>query len=212
MGGVRPTAGEAVAARNPCVVEVAGVSVTAEARLRADANAAMERYCDGVPDAFRELYTLTADRLFHYLLRRTGDNARAEDLMQQTLLHMHQARGRFTRGAPVFPWMYSIAHRLVIDWARRRGRETPSEEAENLPEPVAADGGADEQLIARELHARIERVLSALPEAQRAAYELVHQEGLSYAEAAEALGKTVASITSLVHRAVTALQGARLED
>ena len=187
------------------------------AAQRRAANQAMEQYAAGASDAFRELYRCTSERLLHYLLRRVGDPVRAEDLLQQTFLHMHQARGRFRSGAEVFPWMYAIAHRLVIDYVRRGGREVPLDpggEGGAGNEPVCPRGAADELLIAEQLNQRINRAKVALPENQRAVWELIRVEELSYREAAEALGLTVSAVTSLLHRANETLNRVRerLED
>lgn len=173
-----------------------------EAETRRRANAAMERYAAGDEAAFGELYRLTSVRLFQYLFRRTGDRVRADDLKQQTFLHMHQARARFLTGANVFPWMYAIAHRLVIDGFRRSGREVSFDAAES--EPVCPQGAADELLIGRQLDERLFRAIATLPESQQAVIEL-RLEGLTYREIAEALGTTVSAVTSLLHRANTTL-------
>lgn len=186
------------------------VSADREGALRREANAAMQAHAQGDSLAFRKLYPLIADRLFHYLQRRMRDTPRAEDLMQQTLLHMHRARGGYDASRGVFPWMYAIAHNLAADVGRRAGREVPLETdgGTDASEPVCAEGAADELLIGLQLEAQIAVVLHQLPERQRAAFELVRQEGLSYAEAAEALGLTIASITSALHRADRAVMAA----
>jgi RNA polymerase sigma-70 factor (ECF subfamily) len=53
----------------------------------------------------------------------------------------------------------------------------------------------------RELAAQIERVLARLPQSQRVAFELIKNEGLSVAEAAQVLGTTVAAVKLRAHRA-----------
>src|SRR5436305_1552434 len=68
-------------------------------------------------------FPLLAPRLLGYLFRHTRDRARAEDVVQQTMLRIHKARGRFTPGAEVTPWAFAIARRLLIDSHRRGGRE-----------------------------------------------------------------------------------------
>ena len=67
---------------------------------------------------------------------------------------------------------------------------------------------ADEVAQARELAMRIDQVLAKLPQSQRAAFELVKNEGLSMAEAAQVLGTTVAAVKLRAHRAYEALRGA----
>ena len=70
---------------------------------RSTANALMERYASDDDSAFGELYDYVAPRLYSFLLRQTRDQARAEDLVQRTLLQMHCARRHFAPGAEVVP-------------------------------------------------------------------------------------------------------------
>jgi RNA polymerase sigma-70 factor (ECF subfamily) len=173
-------------------------------------DAAMERYAGGEDAAFEELYDGLAARLLAYLLRQTRDHARAEDAMQQTMLQIHRARGRFVPGAQVVPWAFAIARRLLIDMHRRTGREVVAKDAEAsaLELLVALDAPADDVAIAKELAQRIAKVLAKLPENQRVAFQLIKQEGLSVAEAADVLGTTVAAVKLRAHRAYEALRDA----
>jgi RNA polymerase sigma-70 factor, ECF subfamily len=79
------------------------------ARRLDGADAAMERYARGDEAAFADVYDAIAPRLLDFLRKATRDPFAAEDLMQQTLLHMHRARGSFIPGAPVMPWARAIA-------------------------------------------------------------------------------------------------------
>jgi RNA polymerase sigma-70 factor, ECF subfamily len=177
-------------------------------RDTASLDAAMDRYARGDDAAFEEIYDALAPRLFGFLLRHTRDRARAEDVVQQTLLQIHRARGRFEPGARVLPWAFAIARRLLIDQHRRSGREvlarTDDDEAADLL--LALDAGADELAIAKQLAARLEAEIVRLPENQRVAFELIKQEGLSVAEAAEILGTTVTAVKLRAHRAYEALR------
>jgi RNA polymerase sigma-70 factor (ECF subfamily) len=172
----------------------------------------MERYSKGDEAAFAELYDAIAPRLLGYLRKTTRDDFAAEDLMQQTLLHMHRARGSFIPGASVMPWAYAIARRLVTDSARRRTVErrlfadAPADEDWVTYEPAAAMASADELLHARRMESRVQQELDALPEVQRDAYRLVQQEGLSLKGAAEVLGTSVSSVKLRAHRAYQALR------
>ena len=164
----------------------------------------MARYAAGDDHCFAALYDLVAPRLYAFLFRRTRDRARAEDLVQQTLLQMHCARARFLPGARVLPWMYAIANRLAIDSFRREGREVPTAQRDGGP---GHGESADEVLEAKELAQDIGRELERIPENQRRAFELVKLEGLSLIEAAESLGTTVTSVKLRTHRAYEALRG-----
>jgi RNA polymerase sigma-70 factor, ECF subfamily len=173
---------------------------------RTPADTAMERYAAGDDAAFGLVYDTLAPRLYGYLLRQTRDRARAEDLLQQTLLHIHRARERFIPGADVMPWAFAIARRLVVDSVRRGRREVLTSTGET--DGLSLAPGAEDLVHVNELAARIETVLARLPRSQRAAFELIKHEGLSVAEAAAVLGTTVAAVKLRAHRAYEALRGA----
>lgn len=186
---------------------------TAATRLRE----AMERYAQGDEAAFAEVYDLLAPRLLAFLTRMTRDRAKAEDLMQQTFLNMHRARGRFAPGSEVVPWAFAIARRLFLD-STRRGKRELLERGEpggedgdersifDLVESVGAS--ADELVDAKSLASVIEGALSELPEQQREAFALIKQEGLSVAEAAGILGTSVGAVKLRAHRAYESLRAA----
>jgi RNA polymerase sigma-70 factor (ECF subfamily) len=186
-------------------------NVAGERSSDAAADAAMDRYALGDADAFSVLYDLLAPRLYGFLLRQTRNASQAEDLVQQTLLQIHCARGRFIRGAPVTPWAFAIARRLLIDESRKNRLTGPRGgcDGESAFELAASnDPLADEQLQNTELRRMIRRELERLPESQRAAFELVKEEGLTHAEAADVLGTTVAAIKLRAHRTYAALRAA----
>src|SRR5580698_4913932 len=172
------------------------------------ADMAMDRYAGGDDGAFSTLYDLLAPRLYGYFLRQTRSADLADDLTQQTLLKIHRARGQFLRGAAVTPWAFAIGRRLLIDSLRRHRREVTPNDDDDTFERVSSDApSADELVAAQETAHRIQRALLRLPASQRVAFELVKQEGLTFAEAAEALGTTVAAVKLRAHRAYEALRG-----
>lgn len=181
---------------------------------REAANAAMERYARGEDDAFSDLYDALAPRLRGYLVRASRDPACADDLLQQTMLQIHRARGRFIAGADVLPWAFAIARRLAIDAMRR---ERPDRRAISLqtggpeagPVEVAAEQHrADELVDSGRLARALERELARLPEPHRAAFDLVKNQGLSVREAAAVLGATPMAVKLRAHRAYAALRAA----
>jgi RNA polymerase sigma-70 factor (ECF subfamily) len=166
----------------------------------------MERYGAGDDAAFAAVYDALAPRLYGYLVRQTRSPARAEDLVQQTMLHIHRARVRFIPGAEVTPWAFAIARRLLLDEIRRGGRRREVLLEEESAGERTVGVGPDDLVQARELAARIEEVLEGLAPSQRAAFELLKCEGLSLADAAAVLGTTVAAVKIRAHRAYQALR------
>ena len=149
-------------------------------------------------------YDKIAPRLYGYLLRQTRERARAEDLVQQTMLHIHRARAASSR-----------APRSRRGRSRSRGAccstafAGPSARGPAEGDPDSALGsehGAEEVVQAHELAERIAAILARIPESQRVAFELLKQEGLTVAEAAEVLGTTQAAVKLRAHRAYEALR------
>ncbi len=169
---------------------------------------AMARYASGDDGALAVVYDAVAGRLYAFFLRRCRDVAIAEDLVQQTFLHIHRARGSFVAGSPVLPWAFAIGRRLLIDWARKaqRARQlivTPA--GDEVLDSV--DGAANVESIvqARQMEQKLRADLERLPDNQRVAFELLRIDGLSLHDAAETLGITVTALKLRAHRAYKAL-------
>lgn len=185
----------------------ATVATVDEEGPRSRASLAMARYGRGDDAAFADVYDELSPRLFRYLVRLTREEARAEDVLQQTFLQMHDARGRFLPGADVVPWAYAIARRLFIDGTRRRKRDHLHDEYEDERSAAQNTAPSGEAVAsARELSDALRTRLDALPELQREAFRLVREEGLSIAEAAEILGVTQAAVKLRAHRAYESLR------
>jgi RNA polymerase sigma-70 factor (ECF subfamily) len=175
--------------------------------FRAAANAAMDRYAEGDEQAFSELYDLLAPRLYQYLHRQTQNRARAEDMLQQTMLQLHVTRGRFAVGADVVPWAYAIARRVLIDGIRKTKRE-PTQPTENLDTEPARQPPADHMLHVARQNQLLNEELRRLPEAQRVVFELTRKEGLPMHDVALLLGTSVNAVKLRASRATAAIRAA----
>src|SRR5262245_41085911 len=191
-----------------------GLASLVEPGTTSAADAAMQRYAEGDDTAFEPVYDALAARLHRFIRRHVSDAHRSDDLLQETFLRMHKARGTFVTGAAVLPWAFAIARRLVLDRARRDRRAPPGMDDVDAG-PMSPAGAADrpDQLVeAREVARRLARALARLPESQRTAFELLKQDGLTLAEAAEVLGVTVTAVKLRAHRAYESIRAALGED
>jgi RNA polymerase sigma-70 factor (ECF subfamily) len=168
----------------------------------------MARYADGDDAAFGEVFATVAPRLLKFLRRLSGKDDVAHDLLQETLLRMHQARGAFRPGASVLPWSYTIARNCFLDGARARRRApvpTSALDRDAPPEPTAA-ADAESSVLAREAASAVERALATMSEARREAFVLVRFEGMSVADAAEILGTTENAVKLRAFQAYEAIR------
>jgi RNA polymerase sigma-70 factor, ECF subfamily len=154
--------------------------------------------------AFAQLYEATYRRVFGYLLGRVGEQAAAEDLLQEVYLAALQAIGRF-RGrseGEFIGWLLKIAHAKVMDRFRTQYRHPELQTSDVPPTDLADPLDAIDQ---RRGLAEISDALSQLTEDQRNVVLNRLVLGLDLEETSKAMGKNVGSIKALQHRALAHL-------
>lgn len=152
-------------------------------------DSAMDRYADGEDGAFAELFVGLGPRLRGFLRRLSGSPDVADDLLQETFLRLHAARGAFARGRPVLPWAYAIARNCYISQARSaRVRLERASTGEAALEMAAGAGTQEQDGIARQMAEAVDRALQGMTAARREAFVMLRYEGLSVATAAQIAG------------------------
>jgi RNA polymerase sigma-70 factor (ECF subfamily) len=163
--------------------------------------ALMAAYLEGDTSAFRELFQRYAPRVRALHSVRQGIDS--SDLVQQTFLRLHRARGSYRAGAPFRPWLMTIAQNLAREAWRRSQRAAADavhgHEFAGRP-AVSAD-------VAAELRRAIEAV-AALPELEREVVTLHCGSGLSVAETASRIGVTESAVKARAHRGYRRLRAA----
>jgi RNA polymerase sigma-70 factor (ECF subfamily) len=168
----------------------------------------MRTRADGGERGLRALYDAHALALLRYALRLCdGDRARAEDVVQETLVRAWRHLDVLDpSAAPVRPWLFTVAQRLAIDAYRAR-RARPPEVGEAA---FAALPGLDE------IEGALDRIivvdaLAALSPEHRAVIVETYYRGRTVAEAARVLGIPPGTVKSRCHYALRALKLALAE-
>jgi RNA polymerase sigma-70 factor (ECF subfamily) len=133
----------------------------------------------------------------------TRSDAAAEDLVQETAVKAWRAWGDLRAGAAVKAWLHRILHRTFLNTWRAAGRR-PRIADVDLDDLLRNEGLADEPILEapnEDLGDEISEALQALPDGFREAVWLVDVEGLTLAEAAEALEIPAGTVASRVFRA-----------
>ena len=124
-----------------------------------------------------------------------------EDLVQETLLAVHNQRHTYDPAQPLTAWVHAIARYKLVDLLRRRAvredlHDSLDETAELLAAPEAPAAESRRDLL---------RLLDELPERQRLPILHVKLEGLSVAETARLTGMSQPAVKVGVHRGLKAL-------
>jgi RNA polymerase sigma-70 factor (ECF subfamily) len=155
----------------------------------------------------RSAFATLADRHASFALglaQRIVRNATdAEDVVQESLIRLWVFAERWKPETARFSsWFY----RIVINQAISRVRRKPAEPLDSIVEPADGFPGPHEQLAGREIGRAIAQAIGRLPARQRAAIALCYDNGLSCAEAAEAMDVSVGTMESLLFRARRSLR------
>ena len=165
----------------------------------------MLAYGGGDAAAFETLYARHRGGLFRFVLRAVKEHGAAEELFQEVWVRVIEARERYAPKARFITWLYTIAHNLLVDHWRKKGLSLVALDGDDVPSESANPA---RQAEAREALARLVHALESLPAAQREAF-LLHQEGgLSVAEIAAVTGVGEEAAKSRLRYAMTKLKAA----
>jgi RNA polymerase sigma-70 factor (ECF subfamily) len=160
------------------------------------------------PDSFCAFYAEALPRVYGYFLHRCGGSvALAEDLTQETFLAcVRELKGEKRLEAPI-AWIYGIARHKLVDHYRRQEREERS-----LTLAYEAEEAYDDLVVPDDPASRERAIvaLQAVAPTQRGALVLCYVDGLSMAETARVLGKSVEAVESLLARGRTSFKRAYL--
>jgi RNA polymerase sigma-70 factor (ECF subfamily) len=163
----------------------------------------------GDQSAYAKLVEDNASAIYRLALRMMGNEADAEDVLQETFLSAFKSIDRFEGRSSLSTWLYRIASNAALMRLRRNEPEQVS-----VDEPVERDDGElmprqffdfcclpEEDLLREEAREQMKQAIDDLPPTLRSVFVLRDIEGLSTAETAEALDLSESAVKSRLMRA-----------
>jgi len=172
-------------------------------------HSAIREVLDGDTDAYRALVIHHSAALFRVAFRITGNEADADEVVQEAFLRGYQRLGSFQFQSSFRTWIYRIAVNCSFDRLQRRSLEVASEPADaagadgRAPVELADSAGGPERALLNEELADMQRIaMRSLTSLERTAFLLRHVEGQSTAEIGHALDISPNAVKQAVFRAV----------
>lgn len=153
------------------------------------------------PEAFTLLYRAYALDVYRYCYRRLQDRDSAEDATSQTFVNAYAGLRRLGH-KPFRPWLFAIAHNVVVDMHRARRPLSPLDDVDVQEDP---DPSPETRAIAREQRDAMQRLLRQLSKRDREVVEL-RMAGLTGREIAQALGCSRDAVRAAQYRAMHRLR------
>jgi RNA polymerase sigma-70 factor (ECF subfamily) len=164
----------------------------------------MARIARGDEAAFGLLSRRHAGSAITLARRIVGNDAIAEELVQEAFLRVWTNAPRWRPQAAFRTWLYRIVINLCLNETRRPST-LALDAAGDPPDPAP---GIDTELSERQRDRLVAASVAALPPRQRAAIVLTYTQGLSNAEAADVLDTSVSGVETLLVRAKRTLRAA----
>ena len=179
--------------------------------------ALMQAYGAGDAGAFDALYARHKGGVYRYLLRHCRDAGVADELFQDVWMNAIRVRASYVPTAKFTTWLYTLAHNRLVDHWRARGNVR----VDSLDDDCDGETGTlvdaipgsrvdepETRVESRATRARIDAALGELPPAQRDAFLLHIESGMSLADIAALTGTGEETVKSRVRYAYAKLRAA----
>jgi RNA polymerase sigma-70 factor (ECF subfamily) len=159
--------------------------------------------------AAEELYGRFASRVYGLGIVMLGNDAMAQDLVQDTFVKLWRSAERFDAGrGRLETWVLLVARSLAIDALRRRVLDARSMEKVGVERETSSEAGPEEIAETEDLAERARAAMALLSDGQRAALELAYFGGKTSAEVAELEGIPIGTAKTRIRTALLRLREA----
>jgi RNA polymerase sigma-70 factor (ECF subfamily) len=181
-------------------------------RMNMNDQAAIQAVLAGDKEAYGALVVRYSGRLFRVAFRITGNEADAEDVVQDALLRGYRKLESFESRSDFGTWIYRIAVRCALDKIggskvdeSSRVAETSDQEQDEV-QIADQEAGPERLLLSGEIRAMQEIAMHGLSPTERTAFILRHLEDRTTEEIAAVMGIPPNTAKQSVFRAVQKLR------
>ncbi|WP_300601648.1 sigma-70 family RNA polymerase sigma factor [Niabella sp.] len=159
---------------------------------------------DAIPDDFEGLFKKWSRPVYAYAWQFTKSAYLAEETVQRVFFKLWKNLKAGKAGIPVEAQIRCISRSVIIDLLRERSRRSNLHAAAQDTETVA--NATEESFSAKELLARVEAQVAAMPEMRRKIFTMSRFEELSHREIAERLSLSVKTVENHISLALKTLK------
>jgi RNA polymerase sigma-70 factor (ECF subfamily) len=163
---------------------------------------------DALIEAVSTIYHEYVERVYRYCYTRVGNATDAEDLTSQIFTQVLENLSQYRHRGHFAAWLFTIAHRRVVDHYRRSRDEVSLEASGDALGELWSGPQADplRQTIRSEARQHLIELIKSLRDKDRELLRLRFAADLTYREMAQVLGRTEGAVKMATHRLLRRLQ------
>lgn len=165
-----------------------------------------ERIRNGDHAAFKALFDAHAEALCDFAAQYVNAAAVAEDVVQDVFCDLWERRADWHLRLSVMAYLFQAVRNTALDHLKHRRVEQAWEAEEKHRGRTAPSRTPADTLQHRELRRAMEEAVAALPKRRRLVYQMVRQQGMSYAEVAAVLDIAPKTVENQMGRALKTLR------
>ena len=154
---------------------------------------------------FRSLMHQYQEQTYWHIRRMVTTHEDADDVVQNTFIKVFKNLDKFKGNSKLFTWIYRIATNESITFLKSRKKR----HSESIDEPENAIENslvADEYFDGNNAQVILQKAIIALPEKQKAVFNLRYFEEMPYSDMSEVLGTSVGALKASYHHAVKKIE------
>ena len=154
-------------------------------------------YVNGENQAFDVLVERYKDRVYSYIYHSVKNEDLADDIFQYTFVKAISTinQGRYTENGKFLPWIFRIAHNLIIDSFRQEKSENTQscdvEDVDILNRKDLSESTIEEQIVTEQIYQAVKHLVHALPKSQRDVLTMRYYKNMSFKEIAESTNVSI---------------------
>lgn len=154
-------------------------------------------YVNGENQAFDVLVERYKDRVYSYIYHSVKNEDLADDIFQDTFVKAITTinQGRYTENGKFLPWIFRIAHNLIIDSFRQEKSENTQscdvEDVDILNRKDLSESTIEEQIVTEQIYQAVKHLVHALPKSQRDVLTMRYYKNMSFKEIAESTNVSI---------------------
>ncbi len=160
--------------------------------------------------AFASLVNLYRKRLYSYFMKNCFNRSIADDLFQDTILKVWKNLKNYDEQNKFSSWLFSIAHNVLVDWARKNKRESANKELSEMI--IDVNHNVLQNFELREISELINKKIDLLSTKQKRVFLLRQHSEMTFKEISELTGDSINTVLSHMNYAVKKIRKSMQEE